>query len=343
MPVVRRLTAAKRPRNSVREIPTTTLYLTEPVTPLLGEFGLDAIERIALNVYRMGDVVVISRYASMDDLAVALRCRPKRLCYIIDDDIEAACSDTLLPPLYRESLVAFYRGSYRSILAASTDIVLSSPALLRYYRDLLPGVRYHLIDPVWPDAKRSPLGGLGAKQRSCRIAYLGAKTHYHDYQLIAPILSRLLREHGNVRLVSTIATKELCEQSFRNLKVVGQTGWERYLNWVLKQRFDIGLYPLRDTKFNRSRSVNKLYEYRLTGAMCLLSRNEAFETLDWEARDRCRFMVGPSPSDWYHKLKTLIDSPQRCAAETRHFCRALDQRNPRARAQSTWRAILAGE
>ena len=136
---MRRLAATLASRKAEGELPTTTLYFTEPVTPLLSELGLGPIERLAPNIYRLGETIVISRYASGEDLTLVRAVKPRRLCYIVDDDIEAACSDEALPVGYRERLSEFYHARHQSIVSASTDILISNPVLRALSRACAPG------------------------------------------------------------------------------------------------------------------------------------------------------------------------------------------------------------
>ena len=63
--------------------------------------------------------------------------------------------------------------------------------------------------------------------------------------------------------------------------------------------FDIGLAPLEDTEFNRSKSCVKFYEYASVGTVVLTSDVEPYKS---EVNYRAKNTV----KDWYNKLEKLI-------------------------------------
>jgi hypothetical protein len=74
---------------------------------------------------------------------------------------------------------------------------------------------------------------------------------------------------------------------------------EKYNETLAKLNFDIGLCPLVDNRFNRSKSAIKFYEYAMVGTATLASKIPPYE-------GECNYCAKNKHDKWKSKLRNLI-------------------------------------
>ena len=109
------------------------------------------------------------------------------------------------------------------------------------------------------------------KHRGVRIGWIGGRAHFEDLMMVAPMLREILKKHEDVTLVLiNSAIRESCkllkrEYPFEGLKNVmyadRSVPINRYAGFMASFGFDIGLAPLVDCNFNRSKSNLRFLEY----------------------------------------------------------------------------------
>ncbi|MGV8056578.1 MAG: hypothetical protein AB2L12_00885 [Smithellaceae bacterium] len=110
-----------------------------------------------------------------------------------------------------------------------------------------------------------------ASQEDLIIGWSGSHGHWEDIKEIAPVLINWLKEHRSVKLYL------MCSEDIWNLfhqvpdrqKKLFPTGsLDNYYDFL--RHLDIGLAPLNDTAFNRSRSDVKFLEYSISEVVPVL-------------------------------------------------------------------------
>lgn len=109
------------------------------------------------------------------------------------------------------------------------------------------------------------------KHKGVRIGWIGGRAHFDDLMMVAPVLRGILETNQEVTLVLiNSAIKESCkllgkEYPFEGLKNVHYADRSvpinRYAAFMASFGFDIGLAPLVDCNFNRSKSNLRWLEY----------------------------------------------------------------------------------
>lgn len=104
-----------------------------------------------------------------------------------------------------------------------------------------------------------------------RIGWIGGRAHFNDLMMVAPVLRKVLEKHPDVTLcLVNSAIKSSCEAlgkpyPFEGLKNVHYADRSvpinRYAKFMSSFGFDIGLAPLVDCNFNRSKSNLRWLEY----------------------------------------------------------------------------------
>lgn len=109
------------------------------------------------------------------------------------------------------------------------------------------------------------------KHKGVRLGWIGGRAHFDDLMMVSPILREILIKNEDVTLVLiNSAIKESCRLTgraypFEGLKNVHYADRSvpinRYAPFAASFGFDIGLAPLVDCNFNRSKSNLRWLEY----------------------------------------------------------------------------------
>ncbi|GMG80813.1 hypothetical protein LNKW23_00250 [Paralimibaculum aggregatum] len=308
-----------RPRS-----PTADLYL---VNACGGWIGPDRpVARLGPGVFASAETLVVVRNWGR---AEALP-RRRRVIWLIDDDIEAACADRSLRPGQRLKLALFERRQGRRLLAAGAEVAVSSAALAERYRGR---ARVHLLRPHWSE----PLAGLAhhAEAGPVRIGFLGSAVHGGDLAFLLPVLRELLDRHPEAELHLAANHRLGALAGHPRLRPIRETSWQAYRASLGARRLHIALYPLRETPVNRARSVNKIIEHGVAGAAGVYSAGwpEAARV----ARRGAGLVLPERAGAWAEAVSGLIrDAAARRALAARGRALAADLNHP-ALLQDFWR------
>jgi hypothetical protein len=140
--------------------------------------------------------------------------------------------------------------------------------------------------------------GSRSRHRGVVVGWVAGREHASDLERIpiADVLGRLLEAHPQMQLVTVGLRLPLRSERYRHVPEV------QFLDLLkLTSGIDIGIAPLADTTFNRSRSDVKLKEYASGGAAWLASPVGPYRGLG-EAEGG--MLV--DDEGWYSVLDTLI-------------------------------------
>jgi hypothetical protein len=289
--------AAIRERRS--RIATTDLYFFNPLK-VLG-FDLGSVWPIGRNVYQVGSIAVISRYASNEELDAFQRRGISQVVYIADDDFAAGAHDTHLPEEYRRKLHNFVNGTWRRICDMADTVLVPSPRLFPYYGD-----RSYFVHPMW-DVAPANTDHFNC-ETPLRIAYLGSRSHQQDLAMITPTLLSLLNERRDLTLTTWLGNHVPSELlSTGRVTAVQPQRWHDYKRDIVRRRFHLALYPLQPSAFNAARSSNKIFEHAVTGAASLMSPFDAI--MDLPLPGVASVIVSGGAEEWRARIYAAVDSP----------------------------------
>lgn len=259
--------------------PTTDLYFFNAMRHAVkGPLRSGRIRPIGFNSFRVDDCAVVVRQDQPHVIRDILARPWRRLIYVIDDNIEAGLHDGNLSDAYRCRLRRQYVDTYAPMIAKADIIVTGSDRLAKRLSEqvsLNRQVKISHIDPHWgrfAGAAQSFSGTASSVPGRFRIAYLGAQSHTRDFETILPVLSDFLADHRDAELVTFLDTpsvRRLADSA--RVRINAMRTWVHYRRWVGTERFDLAVYPVIDTEFNQSRSVNKLIEHVVVGAVGIYS------------------------------------------------------------------------
>ena len=319
-----------------RRIPTTDLYFRHPVAHLRRRAHvLPPVRHIVRNVYAIGRTGVISRYATLDDLARLRKQDIRQIVYIADDDFAAGAADPTLPESYRARLAAFAAECWPAISAAADIVIVSSPVLAQSY-----GPKARLMPPIW----HRPPAATEHFERPDRfeIAHLGTGSHRADLAPLAASLAGLLTANPRTRLtLFSGADLPPALKGHKQVRSRRPRPWWAFKRLLPGMRYHLAIYPLRDGAFNAARSANKLYEHALVGAASLMSPNVALRGAAGGSLDDL-FIEGAADA-WQGRIAADIADPGACRDRAERTHAHITASDPAGEAARQWLAILAGE
>ena len=255
------------------------------------------------------DIIVTQRYAipnlkAVDALAVHARNTGAVLLYDLDDDLlNIARSHPDAEELRPKA------PTVRRLLGLADEVWVSTAPLaesLRRAANTITVVPNGLDERIW--TAFSP--GQPPAAGPARLLCMGTTTHERDLAMILPALVRLKEEFGTdveIDIIGMTGSSELPpginRVSLPRHATLSYPGFVTCLSTV-RHGWHIGLSPLLDTPFNRSKSAIKAMDYAVLGLIVVASDVEVYRgsIADGPAGQ----LVANDPRAWYAALAWLI-------------------------------------
>jgi hypothetical protein len=192
-----------------------------------------------------------------------------------------------------------WRNAHRAALAA-TLVTVSTPELLKVYAPAGNGMVLENRIPAWYLDIESP--------DSATFGWPGS-THSHpqDLQQVGPAVARLVREGFAYRGVGPADGLRQAYNLDEEPATSGTVSMDRYPHELAG--LGVGMAPLADTSFNRSKSALKPLELMACGTPWVASPRAEYARLH---RNTGVGLLAKDPRDWYRHLKRMLtDEPFR--------------------------------
>jgi len=133
-----------------------------------------------------------------------------------------------------------------------------------------------------------------------RIGWTGSSSHFEDIKFICPIMNKIMDKYPQVKFVvcGDFRFKNYIKHQSR-LEVYEPTSFEAYPMRLSSMALDIGIAPLTDNDFNRSKSNIKFLEYSLLKIPSVCSKI---------VYNNYSLLTAESSIDWIIKLSKLIEN-----------------------------------
>ncbi|MYZ49815.1 hypothetical protein [Propylenella binzhouense] len=286
-------------------IPTVDLYFGFALADLVRHWPWQAgrpIVAVGRTAFRCGSHLVIIRYA--DGAAMRAAASAAEIHYLLDDDLWAIDMNAGLPEDYRARLMRFRERDLPRIVECATEVIAPTPAILAH----LPGRRSAVLQPcLWPRALPAP----GAAGRGpVRMILPATRSHLDDIRLVAAGIRAALESRPALGLTTFLGRHAPPELSgLPNVRHLPPRAWPAHRRRLERSRYDIALAPLRDTAFNRARSISKVLEIAQFGAAGIYSDCEPYAGA---AGASGGLLLGPDPAAWTQAILDLAeDAPAR--------------------------------
>jgi glycosyltransferase involved in cell wall biosynthesis len=189
----------------------------------------------------------------------------------------------------------------RRALRKADAFVVSTPELSNELRGDKPCLIFpNLLDElVWTRVE------IESDPSPVCIGFAGTQTHVEDLDVCEESLFRIAAKHGDgVRFVFmgciTEKLKTLPNTSF----VPFQDSYEKYAGTLRSSGIHIGLAPLRDTAFNRSKSAIKWMEMSACGIAGIFSDLHPYREILKDGD--VGILAGPDTASWFGAMDALV-------------------------------------
>jgi hypothetical protein len=268
-----------------------------------GEFDSKTGRLVSVQIPPDADVIVMQR-VSLQNLVEAIpMIQARGVAVVVDMDDDLTKIDpgnpafaALHPKMGRDA-----RHTWSNAEAAcrvATLVTVSTPALLGVYARHGRGV-------VLPN--RVPAAYLDVEHVDSPVIGWAGSTHSHpnDLHEVGPAIARLVREGHRYRGVGPVNG---LRQALGLEEDPDCTGDVTLADWPLRvAEIGVGIAPLADIGFNRSKSGLKVLEMMACGVPWVASPRIEYKAL----HDRYKIgLLADKPKDWYKMIKRLAESEQ---------------------------------
>lgn len=238
-------------------------------------------------------------------------CKLWDMKYVMDMDDNIFDIDSMNP-----ASILYYEGSENlknaTIIIQDADNITCSTKhlanVISKHRTKKPIVLPNYIDPTVYKYNPKKI----EKHDGIYIGYQGSSTHYTDFMNtgIMFALRRILSEYPNVKFYTIGMAFDDMKKYIPEDKFIIGHGERDHDKWVKKWQtlpIDIGLAPLINTSFNKSKSSIKYYEYGLREIPAVYSWVDPYiETV----KEHKTGYLAQNETEWYEKIKLLIENPK---------------------------------
>lgn len=212
--------------------------------------------------------------------------------------------------------------SFADIITCSTEPL--KQRLLEHFRSISNMLNIKNIEkkiiviPNMNDLKDWKYERLPSRKNKIVIGYTGSNSHYKDLEMVFPAIAKVMHKYKNVHfeVMGSLTEKDaitLFEQfsgDARNRCDLLPPTWtfKEYPKTIAKQRWDIGICPLIDSPFTRSKSHIKFLEYSSYKIPVVASRVYPYyvNSFGRDVIEHEKTGLLCKPSEWEAALESLI-------------------------------------
>lgn len=250
-----------------------------------------------------------------------------KVVHDIDDDLLDA--DALRQRGYSGDVFAAVIDKVRFLVTSADLVLASTEPLAKKIRSLnanvciLPNALdaniWRLNEPRLHDTGdfAKPVGG------PVRIGYIGTPTHDADLIMIADAMRVIKERFGNRVQIEVIGGFENVKPLFgERIPLPRKKDYPNFVNWLLQRvHWDIGLIPLVNDDFNKSKSYLKFLECGALDMAMIVSDVPSYSPIARHGHN-C-LLAQATTEDWVEKLSQLVENEslrQRLSTNARKEC-----------------------
>jgi glycosyltransferase involved in cell wall biosynthesis len=156
-----------------------------------------------------------------------------------------------------------------------------------------------------------------------RIGYIGTPSHQADMNLVKDALNAVEKKYSGKVEVEVIGAFQNITPFFgKRVGLPKKHDYPNFVKWLFERvHWDIGIIPLVDDSFNRSKSYLKFLEFAALDMALLVSDVPCYRTIA-KHNQNC-LLASATTEDWIEKLSQLIEDKilrQRLAENARREC-----------------------
>lgn len=191
----------------------------------------------------------------------------------------------------------------------SDALIVSTQYMIEHLKKIFPGKPMYLVPnsidmPMWNKAVPKKTKEYEKAPGVIRIGYTGCGNHSGDLELMKRPLLKLLEEFPNLEFMTSVKFDCFEEVNNPRMKFLNHwVGMDHYPAEAKGWNMDIGIAPLRDNNFNRSKSNLRWLEYSTLRIPTVASKVYPFKKSITHGIDG---IICNSELEWYEALKSLI-------------------------------------
>jgi len=267
------------------------------------------------------DAVVMCRNQSAWALNIAIEARRQwiPIIYDIDDNFFDIGLTSEVGRYHRDPLKLY---QLEQIIAYSSTVRVYSQPMLKHMQRL--NARHALVDSYFDrriikHVRRERHRGV------VRIAYPTSRTHDDLAEIFVPAALKLFEKYGDKVEIHFWSNVPGPLRRFKGVKQHKPIpNYEEFIRKFYKMGFDIGLAPLKNTIFHRSKTNNKYREYSGCGVAGVYSNVDVYS--DCVDHDKNGLLVENTPEAWFEALDRLVAEPDLRKRLTKEAANSLDGR-----------------
>ncbi len=193
----------------------------------------------------------------------------------------------------------------KKVLRFANVVLSSSKHFVDKYYQYSYGKRRALINTA---VDSNDLSDVPIDNRVIKILYAGSPTHLEMFnKIIKPIFGELANKYGKKISFSFIGVwPELKKfESLTNISYIPSMPLDEYRKFVKDEHFHIGIAPLFDSEFSKSKYFNKYIEYSLIGTLGIYSSVEPYTFV---INDKKNGLLAKESKDWLKQISFAIDN-----------------------------------
>jgi glycosyltransferase involved in cell wall biosynthesis len=284
-------------------MPTYILCIQQPFEYLkknnLLEYNCTSLEEFRKSDLNSYDLVVCVRYfhdAAYDVLQATKRVN-KPFIWVIDDNYSALHIENG-KPVHEE----VKNEKYERMFKDSSHVLVYSKDLFQFGCDLTNTIT--LMTPLQSDNddlmhKSSRNDGIVV------FGFMGTLLRDSDFVCVVPAIKRVIAKYKNKVRAEFIG---YCPEELKDFSGVEKfdfiADYDEFRKFFASRKWDIGLAPLNDTSFNRSKTNNKYREYSSFGVAGIYSNVSAYKCVE---DSKNGLLVNNTEEEWFCAICRLID------------------------------------
>ncbi len=233
------------------------------------------------------------------------------------------CDDDLA---HYEPMAPWRKRALLKVLNLSEIIWSSSKYIGKMYSRRTKGKRYVITDTIIRSEQITDYDpDLWNNKETVKIVYAANPGHlslFNEYARDA--LVEIVKEYKDRISLTFVGVKpdlSVCE-NLTDVRYLKGMPLLEYRQFMVDEKFDIGIAPLADNKFTKCKYFNKYLEYAMTGICGVYSNVEPYTNVIRSGENG--FLTFNDTESWFDTLKKAIDD-----VETRNKCVIESQRNLR--------------
>lgn len=227
-----------------------------------------------------------------------------KVVLMLDDDLMS--TDTSK----NKNIEKIFKKSLLNIISSSDYMITSSMYLGEKYRRKY-GINFCISDTVVAknEIKENRTDEEDKAREQVKLLYAASPKHIEFYnELIQPILERLYERYADRICLTVIGPDVEVKSNYIKIIKHKSMSFDDYCKFMSNNNFDIGLAPIFDNEFCRSKYYNKYLEYSKNNICGVYSNLMPYNLI--VKNDENGILANNTSDDWFNQLCKIIDSKE---------------------------------